>query len=169
MTAGADARLTSAGHHSGATVFTIQADCSSRNYTEAGAVRHIREAPRFSLKRLLLRDCPALAESALCSLAGHAELETLDLSRSPQALLDAFACALEKLKGELAVLLLLTWLGNNLMDVHANMHIHIAQDQETWMLSICQLKSGTPDWVHHADVCLCRLAEAQSGGQPRPG
>ena len=80
-------------------VICIQAD-SSRN--RAVAVPSHSSEWRCSLRRLRLADCEGLAESALCSLTGHDELETLDLSRSTQALTGATVAALQQLKGESA-------------------------------------------------------------------
>ncbi len=77
-------------------VISIQADCS-RNRA-ANVPSHSSEW-RCSLRRLRLADCEGLAESALCSLIGHAELETLDLSRSTQALTGASVAALQQLQG----------------------------------------------------------------------
>ena len=58
------------------------------------------KAQRSSLRRLLLADCACLAGSALCSLSGHAELESLDLSRSIQALSDVSITALQQINGD---------------------------------------------------------------------
>ncbi len=80
----------------GRTIF-IQADASSSRAVNAPS--HSSER-RCSLRRLRLADCECLAESALCSLIGHAELETLDLSRSTQALTGASVAALQHLGGE---------------------------------------------------------------------
>ena len=79
-------------------VICIQADCSSG--AVAANVKAHSKAACSILKRLRLADCECLAESALCSLIGQAELETVDLSRSTHALADSAVAALQKLAGE---------------------------------------------------------------------
>ena len=79
-------------------VICIQADCSSG--VVAANIKAYSKAACSALKRLRLADCECLAESALCSLIGQAALETLDLSRSTQALTDSAVAALQKLAGE---------------------------------------------------------------------
>jgi len=81
-------------------VICIQADCSSGAVAAAANVKVNSKAACSVLKRLRLADCKCLAESALCSLIGQAELETLDLSRSTQALTDSAVAALQKIAGE---------------------------------------------------------------------
>lgn len=79
-------------------VVSIQVVCTSRGV--AAAKCSTLPAQHSSLRRLLLADCLCLAASALCSLSGHAELETLDLSRSVQALSSASIAALQKMNGD---------------------------------------------------------------------
>ena len=79
-------------------VVSIQAVCTSRGV--AAATWSTAKAQRSLLRRLLLADCACLAGSALCSLSGHAELETLDLSRSIQALSNASIAALQQINGD---------------------------------------------------------------------
>ena len=79
----------------GATI-SIQADSSSGR--TANIPSHSSERCP-SLRRLRLADCGCLAESALCSLAGHDALETLDLSCSTHVLTGASLAALQELGG----------------------------------------------------------------------
>ena len=76
---------------------SIQAVCTSRSVAAAKCSDFQPE--RSSLRRLLLADCPYLAGSALCSLSGHTELESLDLSCSIQALSNTSIAALQKFDG----------------------------------------------------------------------
>ena len=83
---------------SGRIIF-LQADASSR----AVSTPSHSSGPRSLLRQLRLADCDHLAESALCSLIGQAELEALDLSRSTHALTGPSVASLQQLKGVSAV------------------------------------------------------------------
>lgn len=85
----------------GGGAISIQANSSSSK--AVGRPSHSSEW-RCSLRRLRLADCDYLAESALGSLIGHAEMETLDLSRTTHVLTGASVAALLHLGGEATVL-----------------------------------------------------------------
>ena len=84
----------------GGVAISIQANSSSSK--AVGSPSHSSEW-RCSLRRLRLADCDYLAESALGSLIGHAEMETLDLSRTTHVLTGASVAALLHLGGEATV------------------------------------------------------------------
>ena len=89
-----------AGQQMAGRTISIQADSSS---SMAASTPSYSSEWRCSLRRLRLADCEYLAESALGSLIGHAELETLDLSRTTQVLTGASVAALQQLGGKAAL------------------------------------------------------------------